>query len=425
MARLEYIRHIPHRAAEIDGRIVWKPVQGGVVIDDLPQLVWANGTPWREANLWALERAAARDVSLQTVQSDMTALHAYSNWLEDAGANWWEFPMKRADRCLIRYRGALIGARDKGEVAPSTASQRMGCVVKFYRWLHGRGFLSPEIQLWSTRSVPIQVTDRVGFERTILVNSTDLAIPNRSTSREKLEDGLLPVSAKDRDTILSFARENSSEELFLMLSLGFFTGMRLGTLASLKVETLERAVPDSASSSLFRLAVGPGADPPVRTKFGVTGQVWITKIHLDELLAYANGIRRLRREAKASPDDRDLVFLTRFGNPYSSSGSDKSSALNVEMHCLRKKGLAQGLLILRDFHFHQTRCTFATELARLAIQAGGAVNAIALVRQALLHKNEATSLKYIRFVERVPIKSEMANAFSREFLGVLINNPDF
>ena len=403
MARLEYIRYVPHRAAECDGSLVWRPVVGGRIIDGLPQLIWTDGTPWREANLWAQERASGRDVNIQTVQSNFTALHAYSKWLEDTDTNWWEFPTKRADRCLIRYRGALVNARDNGDIAPSTASQRMAYVVQFYRWLHGKGFLSPEVKLWTARTVSIHVTDKVGFDRTILASSTDLAIPNRSAPGERLEDGLLPVSAKDRDAILSFVRVNCSEELFLMLTVGFYTGMRLGTLTNLKIQTLERAVPDPASPCLFRLAVGPGAAPPVHTKFGVTGQVWITRAHLDELLAYAYSIRRLQREAKALPDDRNLVFLTRFGNPYSRSGSDKSSALNVEMHCLRKTGLIQGLAILRDFHFHQTRCTFATELARLAIQAGGAVNAIALVREALLHKDEATSFKYIRFVERISI----------------------
>ncbi|MBP0633672.1 integrase [Cupriavidus sp. AcVe19-1a] len=74
---------------------------------------------------------------------------------------------------------------------------------------------------------------------------------------------------------------------------------------------------------------------------------------------------------------------------------------------------------MRGFRFHQSRSTFATELARIAIRAGGAVNAIAMVKEALLHKNEATSLKYIRFVENAPSKEDVANAFTREFLGLL------
>lgn len=424
MARLEYIHYIPHRAKIIDGYLEWAVLQHGKAIEYLPQLTWENLTPWREANLWALERATTKEVDIKTVHSNFTSLHSYAKWLENTDTKWWYFPSKKADRCLVRYRGFLIEARDNGELAPSTASHRMANIVQFYRWLYKNGFLSPDMQLWSEKSVVLRATDKIGFERTMLTNSTDLAIPNRSTPGEKLEDGLLPLAARDRDAMLEFAREYASEELFLILALGFFTGMRLGTLTDMKIQTLERAVPDPASADLFRLAVGPGASPPVRTKFGVTGNVWITKAHLDELKIYVYSVRRLKREASSAPENRNLVFLTRFGNAYTRQGSHKSTALNVEMFNLRKKGVSHGLIALRNFHFHQTRCTFATELARLAIRAGGTINAIAIVKEALLHKHEATSFKYIKFVERTPIKIEMGNAFTKEFLGLFKKHKD-
>lgn len=419
MARLEYIRYVPHRSEMVDGCIEWSPVRNSHVIDGLPQIIWGNSTPWREANLWACERATSKDVSLKTVESNARALHAYANWLEETGADWWDFPPRKADRCLVRYRGALIKARDEGDIAPSTITERMAAVVRFYRWLHAMRLLSPTWPMWKERTIGIRLTDAVGFERTILVNSTDLAIPNRRAPGERLEDGLLPVSAHDRDDILTFAKESASEELFLMLTSGFFSGMRLGTIADLKIQTLERAVPDPATPELFRLAVGPGADPPVHTKFGVTGHVWITRAHLDELKNYAYSVRRLKRQGKAAPENRNMVFLTRFGNTYAMRGSDKSPALNVEMHAFRKRGLAGGMAVLRYFHFHQSRCTFATELARLAIRAGGAINAIAIIKEAMLHKDEATTFKYIKFIEKTPVKVEAANAFTRDFLGLI------
>lgn len=424
MARLEHIRYVPHRCEPDGQKIKWVSVTNGEVIDALPQIIWSDSTPWREANLWALERATTRDVGIKTVEANFAALYAYSNWLEETGSNWWEFPARKADRCLVKFRGALIDARNKGEIAPSTASQRMASVIKFYRWLYGKGFLSPDSRTWADRLVQIKVTDKVGFERTILVNSTDLAIPNRSAPGERLEYGLLPVSAIDRDAILNFSKEHASEELFLLLTLGFFTGMRLGTLADLKVQTLDEALPDPSSPDLFLLAVGPGASPPVHTKFGVTGNIWISRAHLEQIRSYAYSVRRLKREASATFTNKNLVFLTRFGNSYAQGRSDKSIALNVEMHSLRKAGLAHGIVAFRHLHFHQSRCTFATELARLAIRTGGSLAAIAIVKEALLHKDEATSLRYIRFVEKTPIKIEIANVFTREFLGVVLHRKE-
>lgn len=419
MARLESINYIPHHCEIVNDRIEWTPVRNARVILGLPQIIWRDSTPWREANLWAHERATSRDVNIKTVQSNMTALHAYAKWLEVTEIDWWDFPSKKANRCLVRYRGALIDQRNEGKIAPSTASERMAAVIRFYRWLYGSGLLSPTWPMWKDRTFGVRLIDAVGFERTIVVNSTDLAITNRQAPGERLEDGLLPVSACDRDAILTFAKEHTSEEFFLLLTLGFFTGMRLGSLTDLKIQSLERAVPDPATPELYRLAIGLGADPPVHTKFGVTGQVWITRAHLDELLRYSYSLRRLKRQGKASSNDRDLVFLTSFGNPYGRRGSDKSSAINVEMHAFRKLGIMSGLTVLRDFHFHQTRCTFATELARLAIRVGGAINALSIVKEALLHKHESTSLKYIKFVEKTPAKIDAANAFTRDFLGLL------
>ena len=112
----------------------------------------------------------------------------------------------------------------------------------------------------------IRLVDPVGFNRTITVKPTDLAIKNRKAPGDRLEDGLLPVSATHREAILDFAKEHASEELFLILTLGFFTGIRLGTLADLKIQTLERAAPDPASPDLYRLAVGPGADGPANKR---------------------------------------------------------------------------------------------------------------------------------------------------------------
>lgn len=419
MATRERILHTPHRCDLIDGRVRWAPVENGRVVDALPQILWSDGKPWRAANLWALERATSKDVSLKTVQSNLAALHRYAKWLEATGTDWWHFPARKADRCLVRFRGSLIDARNGGKIAPSTASQTMAAVVQFYRWLHASGLVAPEWPMWRDRMLGVQLIDPVGFNRTIYVNSTDLAIRNRRAPGERLEDGLLPVSAAHRIAILEFAKEHASEELFLLLSLGFYTGMRLGTLLDLKIQTLEHAVPDPASAELMRIAVGPGANPRVHTKGGVTGQVHITRTHLDALRQYYYSVRRLHRQAQAAPENANLVFLTKSGKPFANRSSDYCSAINEAMHKLRKRGSAQGLDCLRNFRFHQSRATFATELARLAIAAGSTINALAIVKEFLLHKSEATSLLYIKFVEKTPAKEDAANAFTREFLGAI------
>jgi integrase len=419
LAVLEFYRFTPHRSFVSDNRVTWSPVARTMALDGLPSLFWDNGKPWCEANLWFHDCATSRVVVLRTVQTNANALFAFAKWLEKTNTDWWEFPTRKSDRCLIRYRGTLVAERDAGTLAPSTASQRMRVIVRFYRWLQSTGLLSPAWPLWRERTIGIRLTDAIGFERTISVQTTDLSIPNRVVLGERLEGGLLPVSHAERDSLLAFAYHRASTELFLLLALGFFTGMRIGTLTDLKVQTLLNATPDPLAQGLFRLAVGPGADPPVATKFGVTGQVWISGVLLDRLIEYVHGVRRLSREAIASADRKDLVFLTRFGNRYAQRESNKSSAVNVEMYALKKRLRQAGISFFNSFRFHQTRCTFATELARFGMQSGGAINTVGLVKEALLQKDEATALKYIRFNQRTAIKEQAANSFASDFMGLL------
>ncbi|MGV8892278.1 MAG: tyrosine-type recombinase/integrase [Burkholderiaceae bacterium] len=355
---------------------------------------------------------------METIESNMRGLLHYATFLEGEDLTWHTFPPLKADRCLVRYRGYLKKQIKSDRLAPSTASARMRHVILFYRWVQINRLLQSDELLWKDIPIHIKYFDAVGFERTMTRITTDISISNRKRHGERLEDGLLPVSIEDRNAILQFAKETTCEELFLFLAIGFFSGMRLGTICDLKIQTLENAVPDPANVGMFNLAVGPGASPPVRTKFGVTGQIWITEELLELLKSYASSLRRLNRETKALYEDRNLLFLTRFGNSYARGNAEKSSAINVEMSKLRKAAKINGLLALSHFRFHQSRCTFGTELARIALCVGDNISAIQFVRDAMLHKHEATTLKYIKFLERTPIKQAAANAFSEAFMGI-------
>ena len=419
MASLSYIDFSAHHAVFAPASITWVREAKTSHLKSVPQIFWADGNSWREANLWAIARAKSTDVKIETIQSDFLSILVYANWLEESETDWTHFPLRRQDRCLVKFRGWLVSKRNDAEISPSYATKCMGCAVKLYRWFLSVGVLSPELSLWSDGAAKIKIHDCVGFERSITVGSTDLAIRNRRAPRSQLEDGLTPVSTSDRDSILRLTAAKASIELFQMLSLGFFTGLRVRTIADLKVQTLERAVPHPLIPSLALLSVGPGADPPVHTKFGVTGQIPISRPHLDELRSYAFSPRRLLRESKATAQDRDLIFLTKYGNRYADGGSDKSRSINVEMSRLRSSGAVAGLKVLSCFKFHQSRCTFATEVAALAIASGDEVNAISVVKELLLHRDEATSLKYIKFAHQLPVKAAMANEFSKALLGAI------
>jgi len=415
MASLEFILYQPQRSEINDGLLHWKDLKRKP-IKNLPQIVWEDNSTWAEANLWALHQATSSKRDMKTVRSNMSHLLAYAKWLESESIPWWHFPERESDRCLTRFRGALVAARNNGELAPSSTSQRMAAIIRFYKWMQSRRLISPEWPMWEQRSVGIKLTNSFGLEHTMRVASTDLAIPNRKVSGAiQLEDGLLPVSVSAMKEVLALADSHSTEELSLMLRIGFFTGLRLGTITDLKVKTLQQAtiVPEVGWK---RLAVGPAARPPVATKFSVSGGVPIPHELLVTLLDYSMSTRRLKRQSLASVENQDLLFLTRYGNSYS---GDDSRAVNVEMSRLRAAGKKAGIKVLRGFHFHRTRATFATELMRVALKFMPVGDAIQFVRESCLHKDESTTMKYIKFLEANKAMAEAADAFTNLFMGLV------
>ncbi len=278
--------------------------------------------------------------------------------------------------------------------------------------------------MWKEGNLGIQLDSIEGFSRTINVRTTDLRIPNRTRTGIQLEDGLVPISGKDKETLLRFVSKECSQELFLMLTLGFYTGMRIGTISDLKIDTLFNAAPDIVGTDLYWLAVGPAAEPPVATKFDVSGRIPIAKAILDELIRYASSARRLKREVTASPEFKDHVFLTKYGNSYARRGSNKSGAINVEMNAMRKRLRQSGHKEFDRFRFHQSRCTFATQLARIAKHSSEILNAVSLVKEVLLQRDEKTAWAYMRFIEKNEIEISAGNAFSVEFMGLLTPTPE-
>lgn len=411
MPQLEYINFRPMQDRHGDeGRVFWEPTPSSAWVDGLPQIFWRGGEAWAEANLWALEKLRIEDVKLETVKALMKHLHAYATFIEDIQVDWRHFPMRMADRALVRFRGHLIGKIAAGNLASTTARSRMSAVLQFYRFADAHGFIDAESPMWIEKSVMLQSFDAVGLKRTFSRTATNLSIPNRSRPGTRLEDGLLPLSEVHMRELLSYSEASETLELHLLLTVGFFTGARKGTITSLRIENLEQARPDPFMQGFFLIAVGPGTG--VATKFDVQGNLLVPDFLLVTLKGYATSSKRLRREAKADASARSIVFLTSEGRPYSGPTIDQL------MTGLRRRATKSGLKFVEQFKFHQTRATYGTWLMKLALEVTSASGAIEFVRAAMLHKNESTTLRYIKFLEVSKGKQQAAEAFNRVFTGL-------
>ncbi|PNS09761.1 tyrosine-type recombinase/integrase [Solilutibacter silvestris] len=390
----------------------------------VPQLLWDSGEFWSEANLWLLARTRlllSGKLSEDTIGANGKDLLAYAGWLEQSGMQWWQCPPLDDQRPLNLYRGHLVDSHEKGVIAPTLASRRMSTLKAFYRWLLKVEILSPGFPLWSERNVRIAYEDAFGFRRHVEAVQTSLDIKAaKRVGEAQLEEGLQPVSLEVRDAILDLAHRRCSHEMFLMLSLGFWSGLRLGTVCDLKIQTIENATTILNCDALKHISVGPQANPQVQMKLDQSsnGIVVPTRL-LEELSDYSISVTRGKRAALAKPEHKHLLFLTKYGNPYGAVGSDRSPTVNAEMSRLKRLAREEGLNI-NDFTFHWSRATFATMWATVARANGYLHQFMPTLKRMLAHKHDRTTERYIRWVEREEVRAAVMDAFTKTMFGPFI-----
>lgn len=414
MARLEFIFYHAYQAhLDETAELAWN-LFPNKNINNLPQIFWDDGASWTAANLWALERSHDHRVDAETVKRTMKHLRTYAGFLDECATDWRHFPVKKDEQPLRKFRKHLIDRVGAGTLGISTAKNCMAAVIQFYRYADANNLVGISAPLWKDRLAVIPFFDSAGFKRTLTRLGSELSIPNRRRIGTILEDGLLPLRSDHMIDLMRYTSENEGEELHLMLATGFFTGARIGTITTLTLSALEAIRTDPHIAGVRLLNVGPGTG--VATKFSVSGEIMIPDGVFAELKRYASSASRLLREAKAAPSDKNKLFLTRKGKPYT------VETVNRLVYEMRKRAVAAGMKHFSSFKFHQTRATFGTWLMQLLLEAGNKTNAIRVVRDAMLHKDERTTLGYITFLENTRGKALFAAEFNRAFTGITQRN---
>ena len=380
----------------------------------LPQIYWEDNSAWNVANIYAYDLFVNERLKIKTIQTDMMHLNAYASWLETQDdIDWLTFPNRKSDRCIFIFRGELIKQREAKSLSPSTVTHRMRSIVKFYRWVLRNNLIQQDTKLWEDKELVITAFNKFGFEHTFHVMTTDLAISLRNNkSNINLEDGISPINPKYVSSILDFAKNNAPIEIYLMLKLGFYTGMRIGSITDLKVQTIEN-FNYLKNMCMGTIKIGTHANPPVQTKFSKTGNVILPTELKDELLDYAYSTRRLKRTFKSEYSEH--LFLTAKGNKYL---NDNTQSINVAIHRLRKQALAKEVYEFKDFYFHRTRATFATVLMQYCLKTMDVSSAVEFVKECCMHKDEKTTLKYAKFIHHHEKLANLSNDYTKMFLGL-------
>ncbi|QPF76476.1 site-specific integrase [Roseateles sp. DAIF2] len=409
MARLEYVTHTFFNVYLSEDGVLTEERQHRAPIDKLPQIFWSDGLGWAEANVWALTRAA-EGIKLDTVKRNMKYLLTYANYLEGAGLDWRDFPLFKEEQAIRKYRGELVRRRDGKSIAPKTARNSMASAIQFYRYADKQGLVNTTGPMWDDTVVQIQRCDIAGFKRSISRNRSELSIPCRSVIGQTLEDGLLPLTKGNLATLLSYVKKHESQVLLHMLTAGAFSGARIGTVTTMTVDCLDTDAEHGEVSGLYMIPVGPGTG--IATKFDVTGRIPFPEAVLDDLRYYASSTERLLREAKAEKKHKRLLFLNKNGKPYT------VDAVNRLVWDMRQRAVKHGLKFCQRLRFHQTRATYGTWLMRFLLDNGAGSDAIRIVRDAMLHQSETTTMRYVKFLEMNKFGEIFAEEFNSTFTGM-------
>ena len=381
----------------------------GNPIEKVPSIIWESGMMWTEASMFLAKRSIDKHVlgaSLSAVVSDGSHLCSYAQFLEDQEIAWNKFPKEIYKRPTYMFRGHLIRLRNERSLAPSTIRARMLTIVRFYKWCYENRLLEEtNSEAFLSREQELQFINSFGGMQSKKTLTTDLSIAIRSAKKSGLEQGLYPISSEDRDVLLENAKGVVSQEYLLMLKLGFFSGVRMGTIVDLNVEALLKAEESHNMVDAKSIPVGPQYG--IHTKAGVSYQVSIPNWLWLELLIYSRSTRRLIRSAKAKPKEKDRVFITQRGNGYG------VNTTQGQMSKLRLFAPTIGL-DLDKFYFHCTRATFGSVLVKdMLIKKYDESRILATLMKLMGHSNSASSMRYVKFFEEVakydPIQKKWEN----------------
>ena len=391
MARVERYPAQKLRIIERNGEIDYEP-HGPVV--EMPAVLWRNGEPWLAAMAYLREKAFEAHFdggSPTTMTLHATALAAYATFIEGEGIAWNQMPEDRSLRPTYRYRGHVLSRCEARSLARSTAANHMSVLRAYYAWATHQGYLRGPAAPYQPRHVAVRYTDPYGLTKTTNVLTSDLAIRRPAIGRRGVEEGCTPLRMADRDRVLRIAKEQFRSEFELALKIGFYSGMRLGTILGLTHTSLRKHFPSRDIHGWYSISVGPQYG--IHTKNGVEYYPSMPEPLLRELLGYCRSVGRDIRISKAQSADKDLVFLSKHGAQL------KTRSFSQDMTLLRRIAKAQGLQIPR-FKFHDSRATFGTAFVLAALQAGHKTAQIMPRLMRLMgHASSASTMSYIDFVE--------------------------
>ena len=417
---------------------------------EFPLILQGDGSPSEIFNLYLLKRLQ------QTVQYDFKTFASVANqlldfqrFLEDEKLDCLKFHKLKQLNAIFKYRTRLIDQVNAGLIGASSARGRINAVVNFYRFL-----VIEDLVDHQRYGIPFQdvykyiaVDNEFGARRKMAIKSHDLAIhvPAKAHNSEAIVDGgeLSPLTVEEQTVVLK-ALQQSSREYQLMFYLALFTGARLQTICTLRIENLFNR--ESDSHGFIRLPVGAGTG--VDTKFQKPMTLLIPNWLAKDLKIYINSeqARQRRQKSNYGDSDENYVFLTKLGTPFYTSKAEQqkltekiktSDSFGTRLKLYEGEAVRSYLKVVllpeirlidpqfQHFKFHDLRASFGMNLLESQLQhlpeGHNHMTAVEYVQARMGHRNISTTLQYLNYKSRLEWRSKIQHEYESSLMQYVIS----
>ena len=417
---------------------------------EFPIIVQGDGQPSEIFNLYLMKKLQ------QTIQYDFKTFASIANqlldfqrFLEDEKLDCLKFHKLKQLNAIFKYRTRLIDQVNAGLIGASSARGRINAVVNFYRFL-----VIEDLVDHQRYGIPFQdvykyiaVDNEFGARRKMAIKSHDLAIhvPAKAHNSEAIVDGgeLSPLTVEEQTVVLK-ALQQSSREYQLMFYLALFTGARLQTICTLRIENLFNR--ESDSHGFIRLPVGAGTG--VDTKFQKPMTLLIPNWLAQDLKIYINSeqARQRRQKSNYGDSDENYVFLTKLGTPFYTSKAEQqkltekiktSDLFGTRLKLYEGEAVRSYLKVVllpeirlidpqfQHFKFHDLRASFGMNLLESQLQhlpeGHNHMTAVEYVQARMGHRNISTTLQYLNYKSRLEWRSKIQHEYESSLMQYVIS----
>lgn len=377
-----------------------------------PIILNPDGSIWKEGTLFLLNAVLDdEDTDPETIMAMAGHLADFMQTLATEDRSFLDFSGYRFERPSYIYKEKFKLPIQKGSTSTGTANGKIRTIIKFYRYLMESRNFTPKNPPWKIKHSTFKFEDAYGYERTKHVIHTDLTYPTIKTSslgNYICDDGkLTPLTKYEQEVLLQSLIEIGHPEMLLVFIIALVTGMRIQTILTLRVSSLQK----NAIASFDLIPIRAGRGSVVDTKRDKPQTIQMPAWLHHKLNIYVNSERFAQRRNKSQPQPpgADYIFVSNTGMPYYIAKCDRHKYESTEKGSYVRSFIAKYLKpkILEhgcdlNFSFHDLRATFGMNLVeeRREMLNRGKINMLQLVdyvRKRMNHSSSKTTQEYLNF----------------------------